>query len=263
MSHANQLKRGGHTLHVKNRAVWEWQRGKHERRSEVIVQWSRFISFSTGTPETLITWTPPTNLEHTLVPTVTCLMPYNITTCLLYGHKRTQKVPDTGQSRHQQRRWEGIRGGSTHIQRVLVDDDEGHAMCHQTTWVTWEAETLDGSEWGMGGGLDLFKPKTQVKKLVSCRNRICKIPLRSHTDIWLLSAPSASSRRHILLWSLLHSSSAKTHQTLLPSYHYEYKSHKAAWEGADDVPLQWRLRSIDLCCLRTSGTTFIHNCKTH
>ena len=30
----------------------------------------------------------------------------------------------------------GGRGGSTHIQRVLVDDDEGHAVCHQATGVT-------------------------------------------------------------------------------------------------------------------------------
>lgn len=27
-------------------------------------------------------------------------------------------------------------GGSTHVQRVLVHDDMGHAVCHQTTGVT-------------------------------------------------------------------------------------------------------------------------------
>lgn len=123
--------------------------------------------------------TPPTNLaqEHTLVPTVTRLIPYNISDSL--------SCLDTARQRNSRRwtkinRWRERVEGSTHVQRVLVDDDMGHAMCHQTTWVTWETET--DSCWAADGGwegrLDSLKPKTQVKNWF-CVRAILKIPLHS------------------------------------------------------------------------------------
>lgn len=141
---------------------------------------------------------PPTNavVKHTLVPTVTYLIPSNITASLLWGHKREQKVPAL--HIHQERRSEGGRGGSTHVQRVLVDDDKGHAVCHQATRVTWETQT-DSGRWqrGMGGGLDSLKPKTQVKNWFHVRLDSHSPALFSHTDTRLLSTPSASSHQHI------------------------------------------------------------------
>lgn len=48
--------------------------------------------------------------------------------------KHTKK--DTVGAQRGKRGGEGGRGGSTHVQGVFVDDDEGHAVCHQATGVT-------------------------------------------------------------------------------------------------------------------------------
>lgn len=130
--------------------------------------------------------TPPTNLatEHTLVPTVTCLIPYNISDSLLSGHGHSV-IWSTKTNR-----WSKWEEASTHIQRVLVDNDMGHAMCHQTTRVTWETETdtwweADG---GWEGRLDSLKPKTQVKNWF-CVRPILKIRLHSHSYLTPFSSP--------------------------------------------------------------------------
>jgi len=138
---------------------------------------SLFIPVSKGTPETLITctckqqWAPPTNLpvDHTLVPTVPLLRPP-------YCYCKYTESPTNVQCvhRHEGRRSAGGRGGSTHIQRVLVDDDEGHAVCHQTTGVTWEAGTDSGRQ-RIGGGREIRFAQTQntAEKLVSCWRESC------------------------------------------------------------------------------------------
>lgn len=101
---------------------------------------SLFIPFFIRTPETLMTCTckqtmSPTRWaarDHTLVPTVpflTLIPPPTDTV-------KTQKVLIL--SNVCTWTWQGGRGGSTYVQRVLVDDDEGHAVCHQTTGVTWD-----------------------------------------------------------------------------------------------------------------------------
>lgn len=182
----------------------EWKKGtKYEATS--VVSFHPSLQRDTRDFNYLNLWAPqrapPTNVvvKHTLVPTVTYLIPSNITASRLYGHKHRKSQRCT-KSAHtlKKRRSEGVRGGSTHVQRVLVDDDKGHAVCHQATRVTWETQT-DSGRWrrGMGGGLDLLKPKTQVKNWFHVWLDSHSPTLFSHTDTRLPSTPSASSHQHI------------------------------------------------------------------
>lgn len=212
-------------------------RGKNERGNEEIVHWSPFIPFSKGTPETLITRT----CEHTKNPThqsgcgthlsshsnpfntpPSCTDP-NTSTNSPHCTKSTGTLIKGG---HRVERW-----GSTHVERVLVDDDEGHAMCHQTTRVTWETETDSGWE-RMGDGREIrfyLNPKHRWKTGFMY-DWIPKILLHSHTQISdsaLLHQPPAIILS--LLSSELHSSAAQLNK------HSETANSQLFWILKRDV----------------------------
>lgn len=139
----------------------------------------------TGTPETLITWT----CEHTKSPThpSACIthpsshgnlfIPSNVTHALPHALEQEARPCDNKGGQREEGGW------STHVQRVLIDDYEGHAVCHQATGVTWETETDGGGE-RMGDGKEIRLTQTQNtgEKLVSWSEWILKILLCSHTQ---------------------------------------------------------------------------------
>lgn len=141
--------------------------------------------------------------------------------------------------------------GSTHIQRVLVDDDMGHAMCHQTTWVTWETET--DSWWEADGGwegrLDSLKPKTQVKNWF-CVRPILEIPLHSHRHLTPFYSISLQPSSH-LYFGLLNTANPLA----LPFLWILIKSLKSLWKVQNNLKEK---KAVFFFCLflQTFGTTF-------